>query len=95
MRRGRPVEGQATHRRRAENAGWPPGWQIANEAGWDRVLRAVLGLTLLFLGWSGMVEGLPGALLKIFGPLPLVTGLVGWDPIYAIFGWSTLRRGGR
>lgn len=60
-----------------------------NEAGWDRVLRVLLGVVLLYLGWAGVVTGTPGVLFKIVGFLPLLTGLIGWCPAYALFGIST------
>ncbi len=60
-----------------------------NQAPWDRGLRIVVGASLLILGFFGGVEGLPGAALRIFGWLPLLTGLLGWDPVYAFFGWRT------
>ncbi|WP_299027185.1 DUF2892 domain-containing protein [uncultured Thermanaerothrix sp.] len=55
-----------------------------NEAGWDRVLRVVLGLVLLILGWGGIVSGGWGTALKILGFVPLLTGLVGYCPLYAL-----------
>lgn len=55
-----------------------------NEAGWDRVLRVVLGLVLLILGWGGIVGGGWGTAFKILGFVPLLTGLVGWCPLYAL-----------
>jgi len=58
-----------------------------NEGTLDRALRIILGLALIagfFLngggGWSW---------LYLIGIVPLVTGLVGWCPIYRIFGMST------
>jgi hypothetical protein len=60
-----------------------------NEAGWDRGLRVVLGLILLGLGWGGAVDGALRLVLQIGGFLPLVTGLIGWCPAYALFGVST------
>lgn len=63
----------------------------ANEAGWERLARLVLGLALLWLGWGGVVPGTPGAVLKIVGFLPLLTGLIGWCPLYAVLGFSTRR----
>ncbi len=50
----------------------------------DRVLRIVVGLVLIALAATGTV-GLWGYI----GALPLLTGLVGWCPPYAIFGWNT------
>ncbi|HEU5323923.1 MAG TPA: DUF2892 domain-containing protein [Methylomirabilota bacterium] len=59
---------------------------FVNEAGWDRALRVVLGLVLLYLGWAGVVTGTFGTILKILGFLPLVTGLTGWCPLYSVLG---------
>jgi hypothetical protein len=64
-----------------------------NEAGWDRALRIVLGIVLLYLGWAGAVGGTLGLVFMTVGFLPLVTGLVGWCPAYALFGVSTCPRG--
>ena len=62
-----------------------------NEAGWDRVLRVILGIVLLYLGWADIVTGNWGMVLRILGFLPLVTGLVGWCPAYRVFGFATNR----
>jgi hypothetical protein len=59
--------------------------KYVNEAGWDRIVRLVLGIALLYLGWAGMVTGGWGTFLKIIGFLPLLTGLVGFCPAYALF----------
>jgi hypothetical protein len=59
--------------------------QFVNEAGWDRIARVVLGVVLLFLGWGGMIGGGLGIFLKVIGFVPLLTGLVGWCPLYALF----------
>jgi hypothetical protein len=63
-----------------------------NEAGWDRALRVVIGVVLLYLGWSGVVGGTLGWILKIGGFLPLATGIAGWCALYAILGVSTCAR---
>ncbi len=57
---------------------------FANESGWDRVIRVVLGLALLYIGWAGVVSGGWGVFFKVFGFLPFVTGLVGFCPTYAL-----------
>ncbi len=62
-----------------------------NEAGLDRVIRVIVGIILLALGWAGVVTGGVGVFLKIIGFVPLVTGLVGWCPLYAMFRFSTRR----
>lgn len=65
---------------------------IVNEAGWDRALRVVLGVVLLYLGWAGVVGGTLGLVFKIFGFVPLFTGIVGWCAVYALLGISTCPR---
>jgi hypothetical protein len=55
-----------------------------NEGTIDRSLRVVIGLVLIGLAATGTV-GVWGWI----GVLPLVTGIVGFCPGYAIFGMST------
>jgi hypothetical protein len=55
-----------------------------NEGTIDRALRVVVGLALIGLAATGTV-GVWGWI----GVLPLVTGIVGFCPGYAIFGMST------
>jgi hypothetical protein len=66
--------------------------KFVNEAGWDRIARTALGVALLYLGWTGVVDGGLGAVFKIVGFVPLATGLLGWCPLYAIFGFRTNTR---
>lgn len=68
-----------------------PSRTVVNEAGWDRVLRILLGVVLLYLGWSGAVSGVGGAVFRYVGFVPLVTGLIGWCPLYRALGVSTVR----
>jgi Inner membrane protein YgaP-like, transmembrane domain len=60
-----------------------------NEAGWDRIVRVLLGIILLYLGWAGVITGGWGIFLKVIGFVPLITGLVGFCPLYAIFKFRT------
>ena len=60
-----------------------------NEASWDRIARVVLGAGLIFLGFSGTIEGGFGTFLGLLGFVPLITGLVGWCPLYALFNYRT------
>ncbi len=63
--------------------------KFINEAGWDRIARVVLGVLLLVLGWGNFVTGGFGEFLKYFGLIPLITGLVGFCPIYALLKFRT------
>jgi len=55
-----------------------------NEAGWDRMVRVIAGLVLVGLaatqtvGWWGWL-----------GIIPLVTGAIGWCPLYTVLGLNT------
>jgi hypothetical protein len=55
-----------------------------NEASWDRIARVVLGVALIIGGLVG-VKGTGGYIMAAVGLIPLVTGMVGWCPIYSIF----------
>ncbi|HET7458415.1 MAG TPA: DUF2892 domain-containing protein [Gemmatimonadaceae bacterium] len=55
-----------------------------NESATDRVVRVVLGLVLLSLVVTG-----PKTAWGYLGLIPLVTGLVGSCPLYALLGISS------
>ena len=59
-----------------------------NEAGWDRVVRIILGIVMLYLGWAVFAGGL-GLVFMVLGLVFFLTGLVGWCPLYALFKFST------
>lgn len=60
-----------------------------NEAGWDRIARIVIGIVMLALGWGGVVTGLWGTVLQWLGFVPLLTGLIGWCPLYSLLRFRT------
>ena len=66
--------------------------KYVNEAGWDRIVRVVLGIALLYLGWAGVVTGGWGVFLKVIGFVPLLTGLTGFCPLYAVIGYNGCKR---
>lgn len=57
-----------------------------NEAGWDRMLRIVLGL----VGLSLVAVG-PKTMWGLVGIIPLATGTLGFCPLYSIVGVSTCK----
>jgi hypothetical protein len=63
-----------------------------NESTTDRVVRVVLGLVLLVLGWGGFVTGTVGTVFKWLGFLPLLTGLTGFCLLYAMIGYNGCKR---
>jgi hypothetical protein len=52
----------------------------------ERVVRIVAGVGILSLAFVG-----PRAWWAYFGIVPLLTGLVGWCPPYALLGISTVK----
>jgi len=58
----------------------------SNVGGIDRILRIIIGITLIGLTLNGAV-GVWGWL----GVVPLATGSLGWCPPYAMLGWSTCK----
>jgi len=61
-----------------------------NEAPLDRAVRIVIGVALLATVFVG-----PGTWLGLFGLVPLVTGLLGYCPLYGVMGVSTCDLGDR
>lgn len=59
-----------------------------NVGGLDRALRILVGLALVVAAAKGAV-----GLWAYVGLVPLVTGLMGWCPLYAVFGLKTCRTG--
>lgn len=55
-----------------------------NEGSLDRILRIVVGIVLISLVFIG-----PQTPWGWIGVVPLLTGLIGWCPIYALFGFRT------
>lgn len=50
----------------------------------DRILRITVGLGLLSLVFIG-----PQKMWGFIGVVPLLTGLIGFCPLYKIFKWNT------
>lgn len=65
--------------------------KYVNEAGWDRIVRVVLGIILLILTFTGTVSGVLGTILMIVGFIALLTGIVGVCPAYMLFKFRTNR----
>ena len=63
----------------------------ANVANWDRIIRVVLGLVLLYLGWAVVQPqfGLWSIIALLVGLILLVTGAAGVCPLYSLLKINT------
>lgn len=55
-----------------------------NEGGLDRILRVLVGLAILSLAFVG-----PKTPWAYLGLVPLLTGAIGYCPLYSILGLNT------
>jgi DUF2892 family protein len=72
-----PGRGAVTHREQG-------GITVTNEGTLDRVIRIAIGIALLSLTVAG-----PKTMIGLVGIVPIVTGLVGFCPLYRLMGVST------
>jgi hypothetical protein len=63
-----------------------------NESTADRVIRAVAGAVLLFLGFGGVLSGALAIVADVVGVVLLATGAIGFCPLYAILKLSTAKK---
>ena len=55
----------------------------------DRVIRIIAAIVFAILYFTGTVPGTWGVVLLILGVVFVLTSLVGFCPVYAIFGMDT------
>jgi uncharacterized membrane protein len=60
-----------------------------NESNIDRVVRAVVGIALLYLGLGGVLSGTLAIVADVVGAILLLTGAIGFCPIYFALKLST------
>lgn len=63
-----------------------------NESSTDRIIRVILGVAMLVLGWANILTGTLGDVFRYLGFVPLLTGLIGFCPIYALLRIRTNKR---
>lgn len=63
-----------------------------NESNTDRLVRVVAGIVLLFLGVGGTLNGTVAIVAGVLGVILLLTGAIGFCPLYALFKLSTLKK---
>lgn len=60
-----------------------------NEATWDRVVRVLVGLVSLVLAFTVFAGGIGAWLAGIVGAVLVLTGAVGFCPMYTLMGFKT------
>ena len=61
----------------------------ANESGTDRVIRFILGIILLVLGWAVLHNNVLGVILDIIGIILIITAITGFCLLYSVLGINT------
>lgn len=60
-----------------------------NETMADRIVRVVVGALLIYAWYAMLVTGVMAIVALIIGIVLVITGLVGWCPLYSLFGIGT------
>lgn len=60
-----------------------------NESAVDRVIRVILGIVLIGLYLLSVVSGWLGIVAVVLGAILVITGIVGFCPLYALLKINT------
>lgn len=63
-----------------------------NESPVDRIIRVIVGIVLIALGLLGIASGVWMWVAYVLGAVLLITGIVGFCPLYKLFKFSTAKR---
>jgi len=63
-----------------------------NESALDRVIRVALGIVLLALYFSHVVSGTLGIVFVVLAAIALITGIIGFCPLYALLKINTNKK---
>ncbi len=58
----------------------------------DRIIRAAITLTMVYLFWTGHLKGYDGLSIRIVGVYLIVTAFTGVSPLYRLVGIRTCRK---
>jgi uncharacterized membrane protein HdeD (DUF308 family) len=64
----------------------------ANESSTDRLIRIILGIIFIILGWFALGNNTLGVILDIIGIILIITGITGFCLIYTLLGMSTKKK---
>lgn len=62
-----------------------------NMANIDRLIRAIIAVLLAYLYFGGIVTGVFGIILVVLAAILLLTSILGFCPLYALFKTSTFK----
>ena len=62
-----------------------------NEGSTDRIVRVILGIVLIIIGWPVLGNSVLGVVLDVIGVILLVTATTGFCGIYKLLGISTIK----
>ena len=57
----------------------------------DRLIRAIVAALIAYLYLGGFVTGTFGIILVVLGVILLITSVIGFCPLYALFKTSTFK----
>jgi hypothetical protein len=60
-----------------------------NESNVDRIIRVVAGVIMLYIGFGGVLGGVLAIIVAALGAILLLTGAIGFCPLYALLKFST------
>jgi fatty acid desaturase len=59
-----------------------------NMGGADRIIRVIFAVIIAVLYFTGVITGTLGLILLIVAAIFILTGLIGFCPLYLLFGGS-------
>lgn len=62
---------------------------MKNESRLDRIIRVIAAIVIAVLYFTGVISGTWAIVLGVLGAILLVTGLIGFCPLYKLLGIST------
>ena len=62
-----------------------------NEGSIDRIIRVILGIVLIIIGWPVLGNNALGVILDIIGVILLITAITGFCGTYRLLGISTIK----
>jgi uncharacterized membrane protein HdeD (DUF308 family) len=62
-----------------------------NEGTTDRLIRLIVGVVLIIIGWLVLGNNTLGIILDVVGVILLITGITGFCTVYKILGINTTK----